>query len=255
MTKAIVTLLTDFGTKDFFVAAVKGALLSECPECRLVDITHEVEIFDIRRAAFLLWATWRTFPEGTTHLTVVDPGVGTQRALLYLEREGHHFFAPDNGLLTYVYSGQESLHIVDYPADLKAKASPTFHARDLFAPCVGRFVKGDKLDFKPCDEPVLLPYQPPMKGDGGIVRGQIMEVDRFGNIITDIPVVWLSWGEGTVKVHGKSISGWAGAYEDLKGQEAGMLRGSLGTLELAVRRGSASKVLGASIGEPILYQP
>ena len=255
MTMATVTLLTDFGTRDFFVGSVKGALLKECPDCRIVDISHEVEIFDIRRAAFLLWASWRAFPEGTVHLTVVDPGVGTQRALLHMEREGHHFFAPDNGLLTYVQTGQEEIHKVRYPAELKAAACPTFHARDLFAPSVGRFMSGQKLEMEPCADPILLPYQPPMKGEAGSVRGQVMEVDRFGNIITDLPLAWFQYGKGSVKVRGRALGIWALAYEELKGQEPGLMRGSLGTLEIAVRRGSASKALGASIGEPVVYQP
>jgi hypothetical protein len=255
MTIATVTLLTDFGTRDFFVASVKGALLKECPDCRIVDISHEVEIFDIRRAAFLLWASWRAFPAGTVHLTVVDPGVGTQRALLYMEREGHHFFAPDNGLLTYVHTGQETVYRVEYPEDLKARASTTFHARDLFAPCVGRFIKGNGPVRTPFTDHILLPYTPPEKSGGGIARGQVMEVDRFGNLITDLPAAWIPWGTGALKVRNSTLRGWFRAYEELKGHEPGMLPGSLGTVELAVRRGSAAKTLAVGVGEPVVYLP
>lgn len=254
MAMETLTLLTDFGTRDFFVGALKGAVLTAHPSCRIVDISHEVEIFDIRRAAFLLWATWRSYPRGTVHLTVVDPGVGTQRALLYMERDGHHFFAPDNGLLTYVHTGQEEFKKVLYPAELKAAASATFHARDLFAPSVGWFMGGQKVEMEPCGEPILLPYQPPMKGDGGSVRGQVMEVDRFGNLITDLPLDWMKYGKGSVKVRGRGLGIWALAYEELQGQDPGMLPGSLGTLELAVRKGSAAKALGAAIGDPVGYQ-
>lgn len=255
MAMETLTLLTDFGTRDFFVGALKGSLISACPSCRIVDISHEVEIFDIRRAAFLLWATWRSFPQGTVHLTVVDPGVGTQRALLHMERDGHHFFAPDNGLLTYVHTGQEAIRKVVYPAEFKAAASPTFHARDLFAPSVGRFMGGGRLDMEPCEDPILLPYQPPLRGDGGSLRGQVMEVDRFGNLITDLPLAWLKYGRGSVKVRGRALGIWTLAYEELQGQDPGMLPGSLGTLEIAVRKGSASKTLGAGIGEPVAYHP
>jgi hypothetical protein len=250
-----VTLLTDFGTRDFFVGALKGSLLRHCPTARIVDLSHEVEIFDIRRAAFLLWATWRSFPEGTVHLTVVDPGVGTQRALLYMEREGHHFFAPDNGLLTYVHTGQEEFKRVLYPDDLKTAACPTFHARDLFAPSVGRFMSGRAPAMEPHHDTILLPYQPPLKGDDGSVRGQVMEVDRFGNLITDLPLAWMKYGKGSVKAKGRGLGIWALAYEELQGQDPGMLPGSLGTLEIAVRKGSAAKALGAGIGDTVLYQP
>jgi S-adenosylmethionine hydrolase len=255
MAMETLTLLTDFGTRDFFVGALKGAVLKACPSCRIVDISHEVEIFDIRRAAFLLWATWRSYPEGTVHLTVVDPGVGTQRALLHMERDGHHFFAPDNGLLTYVHTGQEELHRVLYPADLKAAASPTFHARDLFAPTVGRFLGDQTVEMEPCADAIMLPYQPPLKGEDGSVRGQVMEVDRFGNLITDLPLAWMQYGRGSVKVRGRALGIWTLAYEELQGQDPGMLPGSLGTLEIAVRKGSAARALGSGIGDPVAYQP
>ena len=255
MTKAIVTLLTDFGTRDHFTASVKGALLKQCPGCAIVDITHEVPPFDVRRAAFLLWASWRSFPQGTAHLAVVDPGVGTGRAFLHMEREGHHFFAPDNGLLAYVLPGHERLNRIVFAPELAAKASPTFHARDLFAPCVGKFLNGEVPVQIPFTTPVLLPYAAPMKLHDGSVAGRVMEVDRFGNLITDLPLEWLAWGRGEISVGGRTLRRWAASYEDLTEGEAGLLKGSLGTLEIASRRTSAAKTLGVGAGSTVVYVP
>lgn len=255
MGMAIATLLTDFGTRDFFVGSVKGALLRECPDCRIVDISHEVPPFDVRRAAFILWASWRAFPAGTAHLAVVDPGVGTSRAFLHMEREGRHFFAPDNGLLTYVLHGCAALNKIVFPPEAEAQASCTFHARDLFAPCVGRFLKGAKPAQASISAWALLPYTQPIKRADGSALGRVMDADRFGNLITDLPVEWLEWGRGTVSIAGRALGVWARAYDELPTREPGMVQGSIATLEIAVCRGSAADVLGVGAGEAVEYRP
>jgi len=253
MTKAIVTLITDFGLRDHFAASVKGALLKECPDCAIVDITHEVPPFDVRHAAFLLWASWRAFPRGTAHLAVVDPGVGTARAFLHMEREGHHFFAPDNGLLTYVLPWHDHLNRIVFPPELAANASPTFHARDLFAPCVGGFLNGEIPEQLTFAAPVRLTYAAPMKLKEGSATGRVMEVDRFGNLITDLPLEWLTWGRGEISIGGRALRRWAQSYEDLPEGEVGLLKGSLGTLEIASRRSSAAKTLGVGAAATVVY--
>ena len=174
-----ITFLTDYGLADSYVAEVKGTLLTRVPDANIVDITHEIRPGDIRSGAYVLGRSWRSFPEGTVHLAVVDPGVGTTRAALAVRSHGHFFVGPDNGLLTWVLSAGpfDAVEMV-----LPENASPTFHGRDVFAPAAARIHMGYPLHLlgKPMTaEPVLLDSIAP-RYEGKTVIGQVIYVDTPG---------------------------------------------------------------------------
>ena len=181
----LVTLLTDFGSSDSYVAEIKGVLLGLCPAAVLVDVTHAVPPGDIRAGAYLLGRSWHRFPAGTVHFSVVDPGVGTTRAALALRAHGHWFVGPDNGLFTPVLRDAE-VEIVTLPTP--AGAAPTFHGRDLFAPAAAALARGTPL--QALGEPFItmparLTYTEPHY-EGKSVIGEIVYVDRFGTLVTNL---------------------------------------------------------------------
>ena len=185
MSRPLITLLTDFGTADSYVAEMKAALLAAVPEATLVDLTHAVPPGDLRAAAYLLGRTWHRFPRGTVHLAVVDPGVGTARAALAFGAGGHWFVGPDNGLFTPVLR-DAAVEIVSLP--LPATAAPTFHGRDLFAPAAAALAGGTPLEelgepFRGI--PHRLSYREP-RYEGKSVVGEVVYVDRFGTLVTNL---------------------------------------------------------------------
>jgi len=240
----IVTLLSDFGTVDGYVAEVKGALLKGAPGATLVDISHDLAPGDVVAAAHVLGRTWQAFPSGTVHLAVVDPGVGTLRRALAAEAGGHRFVAPDNGLLTRVLrDGHGRVVALGVPAD----ACPTFHGRDVFAPAAARLARGEAVEAlgREASDPVLLP---PLRLEhhGGDWVGEVAHVDRFGTLVTNLPGVSVAEG-ATVRI---------GAYDFVLGRTFADVAtgdpvafvGSGGTVEVAVRDGRADDVLGATRG-------
>jgi S-adenosylmethionine hydrolase len=188
----MITLLTDFGAADYFVPAVKGAILTIDSQALIVDITHEIIEHDIESAAFTLGACYRDFPAGTIHIAVVDPGVGSARRPIVIEAGGQLFVGPDNGIFSYIYTREPKLRVFHLNrSDLfRHPVSPTFHGRDIFAPVAAHLSKGMKpenlgdeiYDFVRFDltEPQPLSF--------GRVRGCLIQVDRFGNCITNFPI-------------------------------------------------------------------
>jgi len=242
---AIITLLTDFGTADGYVAELKGVLLALVPEVRLVDLTHEIPPGDILAGAYALGRAWRAFPPGTVHLAVVDPGVGMVRRALAVDAGGQRFVAPDNGLLSRVLEGQQfgALAITVRP-----DAAPTFHGRDVFAPAAATLARGDTLEAEAVGDPVRLPAAR-LQRRGSDVLGEVVHVDRFGTLITNIPVERIST-DALVRL---------GAYElmlrktfgDVAPGDPVAFVGSGATVEIAVRDGRADVVLGASRGAEV----
>jgi S-adenosylmethionine hydrolase len=242
----IITLLTDFGTSDSYAAEMKGALLSGAPSAVLVDVTHEVPPGDVRSAAYLLGRTWHRFPPGTVHLVVVDPGVGGNRHALAMTAHGHCFVGPDNGVFTWVFRDAEIEAVVlPVPAD----ASPTFHGRDIFAPAAAALTRGAdlaSLGLSLEGIPVRLAYTEP-RARGKTVVGEIIYVDRFGSLITNLTAQLVPAG-AHVMVEDLDIGELRRTFSDVPPGGLVAYVGSGGSVEIAVRDGSAAERLSIEVG-------
>ena len=251
----VVTLTSDFGTRDAYVAELKAAVLSLTREVQLVDVTHEIAPHDVAAGALALEAAAPWFPPGSVHLAVVDPGVGTARRGLVLASGDHFFVGPDNGLFTPFLAGGgwEAFELVA-ASDRRPGVSATFHGRDVFAPAAARLARGAApRDLgPPLADPVRLSW-PEAEGRGGGLAGVVLHVDRFGNLITSIRAGALAalGPSAAVRVRGRTLR-VVSAYGDLKPRAAGALVGSAGRLEIAVREGSAAALLRARRGTPVL---
>lgn len=244
-----VTLLTDFGTADGYGAAMAGVIASISPDASIEHASHDVPQGDVHGASLILFRYATLYPEGTVHLVVVDPGVGTARRALAARVDGRFYVAPDNGVLTRVLSGPSDRALVSIGLLADAGVSATFHGRDVFAPAAARLARGDPLESlgSPVDDPVVL-HLPEPERRGAHVTGQVIQVDRFGNLISNIP--GRSAGGG-VRVAGMDVGPVRRTYGDVASGELVALVGSLGLLEVSVRDGSAAERLGAERGTPI----
>ena len=259
--KRIMTLLTDFGTRDHYVAAVKGVLLSINPALTLVDITHEITAQNIQEAGFILASTFQSFPAGTLHLAVVDPGVGGERRGLAAATERHLFVGPNNGLFDRVFTLDPPSLVValENPDYQMHQPSPTFHGRDIFAPAAGHLSLG--LPLVKLGGTITYTTRSPGRlilSEQDKLQGEIIHVDRFGNLISNIEIPSL---ESQNQLRGLQV--YLAAQKVLTGpktyEEAPSLRpfalvGSSGTLEVAVRNGSAHEVTGHGLGTPLLIR-
>jgi S-adenosylmethionine hydrolase len=244
----LVTLLTDFGTADSYVGELKGVLLSLAPGAVVVDVSHHVPPGDVAAASYVLGRVWRTFPAGTVHLAVVDPGVGTRRRALAAEAAGHRFVAPDNGLLSDVFAVAEA-RVVSVP--IPAAASRTFHGRDVFAPAAARLASGVSL--AEVGTPVSdLVHLPPRKlfREGSDLVGQVVYVDGFGTLVTNLPGGEVAAG-AMVRLGAYTVALQA-TFADVPPGETVAFVGSGGTVEIAVRGGRADVVLGLSRGVEVM---
>lgn len=248
---ATVTLLTDFGEQDYYVGAVKGTLLRLAPSTTLVDISHDVPPGDVAFGAFLLGAYATTFPSDTIHLAVVDPGVGGERAILAVRAGSQLFVAPDNGLLTPVLSEAKAYAVEGSGLFLDAPGS-TFHGRDRLAPTAAALARGVKIDAlgSPLSEPVLLAREEPQRSDDRLA-GHVIHIDRFGNIVTDLPAEWLPEAPSTVEIGFHSTSVRISHYSELAFGQAGWLVGSLGTLEVSLNGASLADRWQVTRGEEV----
>ncbi|HXV87177.1 MAG TPA: SAM-dependent chlorinase/fluorinase [Gemmatimonadales bacterium] len=254
---AIITLLTDFGWRDSYVAEMKGVILAATPHAQLVDVSHDVPRGNIFAAQYLLARVWPRFPPHTVHLVVVDPTVGTQRRALAADQGGHRFVGPDNGILTPVLAGARTVELA-VPAD----AAPTFHGRDVFGPAAARLAGGASLEQVGRDitNPVRTPL-PVVRRDGRDAVGCVIYVDRFGTLVTNVTGVAQSEegkeeppGGGTAVVAGR-LAPLKRTFADVDSGELVAFRGSGGTIEIAVRDGSAADVLGVREGAEVRLRP
>ena len=269
---AIITLTTDLGLTDAYVAAMKGVMLSINPEVKLIDICHTIKPQNIPQAAFVLGMAHRFFPEKTIHVVVVDPGVGTERRAIILRTPLADFVAPDNGVLSYVLQqsstkpvenndnlrqvelgpGMEAVAITK-PRFWRSPVSPTFHGRDIFAPVAARL----SLGFPPIDfgeaitSVVMLPLPHPYQAPDGSLVGHILHIDSFGNLITNIKSDDLPPTKRaiTIEVGNQLISGLSRTYAEGRGLLA--LIGSSGYLEISLKGGSACALLNAEVGNEV----
>jgi S-adenosyl-L-methionine hydrolase (adenosine-forming) len=252
-----ITLLTDFGTADGYVGALKGVIASIAPGAAVDDIAHDLPRGDIEAAAWTLSRYWRLYPEGTVHLVVVDPGVGTARRPIAARAAGRLFVAPDNGVLTRVFVAAEGVELVAIREGTHTAPDPaaTFHGRDIFAPVAAHLAAGETLSRvgEPADRPTLLELAEPSR-QGERVQGRVAHVDRFGNLITDIPVGWVGGGQW-VSVGDRLVGPLRATYGDVRPGELVAVAGSAGTVEIAVRDGAAARVLGVGRGAAVSCGP
>lgn len=255
----VVTLTTDFGTVDGYVGEMKGVLASRAPSAHLVDVTHEIPRGDVAAGGWVLERIWTRFPEGTVHCAVVDPGVGGARRAVVVRVADRWFVGPDNGLLSRVLLGrepQEALVLDPERVGLRP-LSDTFHGRDLFAPGAAHLAAGgDPSEVGPSLGPAGLVRleEPPPERKGKRLEGRIVHVDRFGNLVTDVPSGWLP-ETPVARVGGREIRGLSRSFAEREPGEALLTRGSGGTLEISVRDGSAAGSLGVGRGARVEVRP
>lgn len=245
--RPLITLLTDFGTADGYVAEMKGVLYSLASDVQVVDLSHDVPPQDVELARLTLARYWRRFPTGTVHLAVVDPGVGTARACLAVESDRRFLVGPDNGVLS------PALLLADARAvslPVPSTASRTFHGRDVFAPAAAALIRGASLDDlgPTADAPVVRRTKEAVRREDGAVLGEVIAIDRFGNAITNL----LGARSGVVAAGGRPVP-IRGTYADVAAGAAVAISGSTGLLEIAVREGSAATVLGLTRGSTVVW--
>ncbi len=235
------TLLTDFGTADYFVGAVKGAILSVNPNVPIVDITHEIPAQDIEAGAFILLAAYKTFPRGTIHVAVVDPGVGSARRPIIVTANDQFFVGPDNGIFSYI-SAHRTFHVTAEKY-FRPNPSSTFHGRDIFAPVAAALSTGvAPEEFGPeINDEVRLPsLETPLR---------IIHIDRFGNCVTNIRRE--TFQGRSLSINGKTIRTFRNFYGEASAGELFAIWGSAGFLEISVNGGSAARILDAKRGDTI----
>lgn len=257
---AVVTFTTDFGGSDHYVAAMKGVVLSIAPQATLVDVSHGIERHDISRAAFLLRETAPWYPTGSVHLVVVDPGVGTRRRIIAARYGGQYVIAPDNGVVTLLHRhlSIEAVHVVQNPRLAMPQISATFHGRDLMAPAAGHLAAGGKIaDIgPPTDHLEVLQLSEPVISAQHTVAGQVIHVDTFGNLITNVPeehvrATFAKLAAARVYLNGDVIGAVRHTYADVEADQPLALVGSSHLLEIAVNRGSAAQTFGAGVGTTV----
>ena len=254
----IVTLTTDFGWRDPYVAQLKGVLLDRCEDVRIHDLTHEIAPHDVLEGALFLASAVPTFPPGTVHLAVVDPGVGTARRAIAATFGGQHLLCPDNGLLTLLArrAPLEATRSIENPALRREPLSPTFHGRDLFAPAAAHLACAGTLDDlgPPLDQLVELPVPEPRIEDR-TAQGEVIHIDRFGNAITNLARSAIEERRWVRIATTRQRLPLLRTYGDVAPGQALALVGSADLLELAVREGSAAATLGLSRGDRVVVEP
>lgn len=250
----ILTLLTDFGTSDHYVAAMKGVVLQRDPTLRIIDLSHDVPAQDVARAAWLLSEAAPWYPPGTVHVVVVDPGVGSARRALVAQVGDQIVVGPDNGLVTLLARGRsmQAWELASPALGLDAR-SATFHGRDLFAPAGALLASGElgPADCGPELEPELLDLPAPRVGEYS-ARGTVVTVDHFGNLITDLPGSALPERVARITIEGRRIDAFVRTYSDAAPGEVVALVGSGGWLEVATAQGSAATDLLLGVGAGVL---
>lgn len=263
--KPIITLLTDFGAQDAYVSSMKGVILGLCPAAVIVDISHEVQKFDVRQGAFLLHQAAPYFPKGTIHTVVVDPGVGTERRRIIVEGPHSLFVGPDNGVFSLAIQREGFVKAVEIKEKkfMLPNPSPTFDGRDIFAPVSAHLACGVKIDeFGPTVSSMVTPpySRPTIKKDK--ILGEVLSIDRFGNIITNIPYRLLNSFTAVdealfrVKVNETSkIIKLSRTYGNVPIGTPIMVVGSSNFLEVSINQGSSSTIFKANVGSKIELIP
>lgn len=245
--RPLITLLSDFGTADGYVAEMKGVLYSMAPDARVVDLSHDIPPHDIEAARLTVARYWRRFPPGTIHLVIVDPGVGSSRAALAVSSDERYLVGPDNGVLSPALLVADAA-VVTLPVPVTA--SRTFHGRDVFAPAAAALAGGAPLSTlgTPHDQPVVRRTPEAVRREDGAILGEVLAIDRFGNAVTNLVGV----RSGVIAAGGRPVPVRT-TYADVASGAAVALTGSSGLLEIAVRDGDASQVLKLARGATVVW--
>jgi S-adenosylmethionine hydrolase len=254
----IVTLLTDFGVEDSYVGQMHGVLHATAAQQRLTvtDLTHAIPPQNVVLGAFQWQHAWSWFPAGTVHVAVVDPGVGTKRRILVARKDGHAFLAPDNGLMAPLLDERDDVRALDIDRFALPRRSSTFHGRDVFAPTAARIATGlDPSETGAAVRDWVRLEQPPWRRAGEReIRGEILCVDRFGNLVTNVPGDALGAEPAAWSAHAGALSmPVVRTYGEVEAGGACALVDSFGCVELAVRGGSASDRLGLLPGATVIF--
>lgn len=247
MLAPVITLLTDFGTADGYVAELKGVLTTNAPGVPLLDMSHDIPSHDIEHARLTLARYCRRYPEGTVHVAIVDPGVGTSRAAIAVESDGRFYVGPDNGVLSPALFALDCRVV---QLNITVAASATFHGRDIFAPAAAQLAVGTPLLElgEPYHEPVRLRTPQPMRLDDGSFQGMVLTIDRFGNAITNI----VARNFGHVTIANRQLR-FVRTYGDAEPGELVALVSSSGLVEIALHNGNAASVWGIERGQMVLF--
>lgn len=259
----IITLTTDFGEADHYLACMKGVILQLAPDARIVDVTHVIQPHDVIHGAFVLRQVFEHFPAGTVHVAVVDPGVGTTRRMIAARYEGQTFLAPDNGLVSLVHRDfrLQELRAIENQRLFRQEISATFHGRDVLAPVAGHLAQGMRLENvgPPITELEILNLDRPTVLPHGGVEGQVLYIDRFGNLISNISEADLSVVAGgaagmNVYVGPLRVGPLCYTYGDVQPGEIVAVIGSTGMLEVAINQGDAAVQLRAAPGTIVVVR-
>jgi S-adenosyl-L-methionine hydrolase (adenosine-forming) len=254
MATPVITLTTDFGTRDGFAAQMKGVILSIAPTARIVDVTNDIAAFCVLEGALVLKGMVRYFPEGTIHVAVVDPGVGTARRGIALRAGNQIYVGPDNGIFSLILADEPSREIreIQNPEFVHPLPHPTFHGRDVFAPAAAHLAAGkafESVGDEVHDPAILTVPAPEITSEG--IKGEIIYVDRFGNLTSNVEARMLTREVGTVSVAHKTLSGLSRSFGEVPEGKTLALINSFGYLEIAINRRDAAGRLQIGKGAPI----
>jgi S-adenosylmethionine hydrolase len=259
--KSIISITTDFGEADHFVGVMKGVILNINPDAVIVDINHQISSYDIFDGAYSLAQSYHYFPPGTIHLVVVDPGVGSERRPIILQTKNYRFVAPDNGVLSYVYEREENIEVRHITAShyFLNPVSNTFHGRDIFAPVaawLSRGVETEKFGDVITDYAKFTSPRPKWENES-LLKGAVIKVDKFGNVITnirpaDVPQLF---GESQqpfrICINGHYVTQLSRSFAEGRPSELFAIVGSSGFIEICTNRNSAARMLNANRGAEV----
>jgi len=256
-----ITLITDFGTQDGYVGVMKGIIAGINPSANIIDISNTIEAQNIFQAAYVLNSSYKYFPKGTIHIVIVDPGVGSERKILCLKTADYFFLAPDNGVLSFIAAIEKSHSVLEVTNKefFLPEISNTFHGRDIFAPVAAHLSKGinHKKLGNTIEEIQKIDLPKPIRSTDGVLTGEVIYVDSFGNLITNITGKIIN----RIKVKSRKLAIVAGekkihklsnSYTDVKDKEVLAIIGSTGFLEISVNQGSAKDVLHLKKGDKLV---
>jgi len=250
----IITLLTDFGDRDGFVGTMKGVMLSINPAAKIIDLSHQVPDQDIAAGAFILGHSYSYFPHGTVHVAVVDPGVGSTRKILAVQTQHYFFVAPDNEILNYIFHSGETLTVIEVlnKQFFLEQVSQTFHGRDIFAPVAAHLSAGVPISRLGPETQTFRrgEIKQPVVADSHLT-GEIIYIDKFGNLITNIPAGMLKRPIAIIQTGSLVLNQLSGAYSEVAIGQPVALIGSAGYLEIAIRHGNASQQFARNRGDQI----
>ena len=261
----LLTLTTDFGLADYYVAAVKATVLRLAPGTQVVDVSHQIPAGDLGAGAFVWAAAVPWFPAGTVHLAVVDPGVGSGRRILVARTATAWLVAPDNGLLTFLVErglpilseDVRSVRAVEREDIFLQNPGQTFHGRDRFAPVAAWLLRGEPAEAlgPEIHDPRRLPVQPP-QSEPGRLSGEVIHIDTYGNLVTNLPAGWLPrpWPPVRAEIAGREVRRLVTHYQEIPAGEAALLPGSVGTLEVSLNGNSLARHWNIRRGSRILVE-